>query len=287
VTLRMISAELLKLRKRRMIVIATIVMTLGIVLLVLVIPEIYHLAHSGSDPSGGTRGMQRGAVSLAFIGSVAGLIVGSAAGTGDVATGIFRDLVATGRSRWALFAARIPGAVLLFFPIVTVAYWVMAGLDVWFSSSTFRESGGVFVCQGGGGPCPQPQILSFAAPGFSAFGHWYLWVLLVTLFDLLVALGLASLAGSRSLTIGVLLGFQLIVSPLLSAVSQLGGLRQILFPQSFTALSPLSNEGGQDSGIHIFGTQITTSVGMAWLVVALWVVGLIAAGAYRTSRRDA
>lgn len=279
-TLRMVSAELLKLRKRRMIVIATIAMTLGIAVLVLVAPEIYHLTHTGSDPSGGTRGMQRGAVSLAFIGSVAALIVGSATGTGDVSTGIFRDLVATGRSRLALFGVRIPGSVLLFFPIVTVAYWVMAGLDVWFSSTAQVQ----LICPDGmvcgSGP-------SFAAPAFSAFGHWYLWVLLVTFFDLLIAIGLASLAGSRSLTIGVLLAFQLIAAPLLAIVTQFGGLRQFLFPQSFIALSPLSGLGGENSGIHIFGQQVTTSVGTAWLVLVLWVVVVIAAGAYRTVRRDA
>ena len=43
-------------------------------------------------------------------GAVAGVIVGATAGGADIEAGVFRDLAATGRSRTALFAARLPGA---------------------------------------------------------------------------------------------------------------------------------------------------------------------------------
>jgi hypothetical protein len=287
VTWRMVTAEVLKLRKRRMVVITTTALTFGIALLVMLVPELYHLAHAGSDPVGGTKGMQRAAVSLAFIGSVAGLIVGSAAGTGDLSTGIFRDLVATGRSRWALFAARVPGVLIFFVPIVTLAFWMGAGLDAWFSAASNPH---IVTCRPDLAPnvaCSFGPILAATTPALSAFAHWYLWVLLVTVFDLLLSLGVASLVGSRSLTVGLVLIFQLIASPLLAVVSQLAGLRQILFSQSFIALSPLAGQGGEDSGIHVFGQQVTTSVGTAWLVLLLWAIGMVAAGAYRTATRDA
>jgi hypothetical protein len=44
------------------------------------------------------------------LGSIAAILIGSTAGAGDVASGFFRTLVVTGRSRAALFAARIPSA---------------------------------------------------------------------------------------------------------------------------------------------------------------------------------
>src|ERR1039457_3030986 len=97
---RMISAEFTKLARSRGVLIALIVLTVGITLIVMVVPELYHLRHPGTVPLGGSRGLYRGAIALGFLGSIAALIVGSAAGTGDLASGIFRDLVATGRSRW-------------------------------------------------------------------------------------------------------------------------------------------------------------------------------------------
>jgi hypothetical protein len=272
VILPMIKAELLKLYKRRSVSIALVTLTVGIVVIVMVVPEIYHLTRPHSTgPSGGLRGMWHGSIALAVIGSVAGMIVGSAAGTGDLSSGIFRDLVATGRSRWTLFAVRVPSVLLYFVPVVTVAFALMVGFDKWF--------GGANLCP------PAAQCVEFANPTAAAFGHWYLWVLLVTCFDLLLSLGVASLLGSRSLTIGLLLGFQLIAAPLLAEVSALGGVRQVLFPQSFGALAPPRGPGG--GAIGMFGQTVTTSVAVAWVVLVVWVVAMAAAGAYRTATRDA
>ena len=47
---------------------------------------------------------------LALIASVVGVIIGATAGGADIESGVFRDLVATGRSRTALFFARVPAA---------------------------------------------------------------------------------------------------------------------------------------------------------------------------------
>ena len=46
-----------------------------------------------------------------FMGPVAAVLIGAEAGAGDLAAGVFRDNVLTGRSRTALFLARIPAAV--------------------------------------------------------------------------------------------------------------------------------------------------------------------------------
>src|SRR3954451_384526 len=52
---------------------------------------------------------------------VVGAIVGSTAGSQDIETGVFRDSAATGRSRVALFGARVPGALALVLPPTAVA----------------------------------------------------------------------------------------------------------------------------------------------------------------------
>src|SRR6202042_2628809 len=46
-------------------------------------------------------------------GALTAMLIGSEAGTADIASGVFRDLVATGRSRTVLFLVRAPAAVLV------------------------------------------------------------------------------------------------------------------------------------------------------------------------------
>ena len=46
-----------------------------------------------------------------YFGSFAAILIGAEAGTVDLTAGVFRDLVATGRSRTALFLTRIPAAI--------------------------------------------------------------------------------------------------------------------------------------------------------------------------------
>ena len=62
-------------------------------------------------------------------GSVAGAIVGATAGAADIEAGVFRDLVATGRSRLALFFARVPGAWAIVLPMLALAVALAAVLD--------------------------------------------------------------------------------------------------------------------------------------------------------------
>ena len=54
---------------------------------------------------------------MAFI---VGAIVGATAGTQDIESGVFRDLAATGRSRMALFGARVTRRLGVVLPILAV-----------------------------------------------------------------------------------------------------------------------------------------------------------------------
>lgn len=65
---------------------------------------------------------------LGMAAPVAGVLVGATAGGADLEAGVFRDLATTGRSRTALFAARLPGAWAIGVLPVLAAVAVCAGL---------------------------------------------------------------------------------------------------------------------------------------------------------------
>jgi hypothetical protein len=125
---------------------------------------------------------------LALSGSVIGVIVGATAGAADIEAGVFRDLVATGRSRLALFAARVPGAWAIVLPPLAAAVVLAA------------------VLSGGGDDVTRSLAQVLAAGALSAA----------------VCVGLAALTGSRGTGIGLALAFQLGVSPMLGQWAAIG-----------------------------------------------------------------
>ncbi len=252
---RLVSAELLKLRKRRGLFWWTLLLTVGVIVVVFGILEGLHLADpSRHGPAGGIEALRGSLIGLTSAGAIAAILVGTMAGAGDVTAGVFRDLVATGRSRWGLFAARVPGALALFLPMITLGYVIASVCAVTLA-----------------GPLP--------APGAALIAKGYGWVALSTSFDLVLALGFASLVGSRATTIGVLIGWQFIAEPLLSQVSFLGGLREGFFTGSLARLNPLPGPAR--------GLEVTHSVVVAVLVLVAWAAAALASGGWRTATRDA
>jgi ABC-type transport system involved in multi-copper enzyme maturation permease subunit len=268
-TMRMVSAELLKLRRRRGLFWWSLVLSVGVVSVVFAILEILHLNNPDHyGPPGGLNGLQGSIIGLSLAGSVAAILVGTAAGTADVSSGVFRDLVATGRSRWALFAARVPGALLFFLPIITLGYIVIAACSVGLAGSPSHPTGAV-------------EAAGLAAPSVGLIARGYVWVVVVTGFDLVLALGLASLIGSRATTIGVLLGWQFLAAPLIAQISLLGSSRQALYPLAFDRLIPRALFTDQGSPVIIHSVEVAVVVLLAWTAAAL------GAGAWRTATRDA
>jgi hypothetical protein len=254
---RMFKAEWLKLRRRRGLFWWSLGLSVGVVVVIFGVMEGLHLAGPERHaPVGGLSGLTGGLAALWAAGTVAAIIVGAFAGTADVSAGVFRDLVATGRSRWELFAARVPGALMFFLPIVTLGYLVVAGCSV--------------VLRG-----------SMEAAGASLMIRSYGWVLLATGFDLVIALGFASLTNSRATTIGVLIAWQFIAAPLLLHVSWLGSARQLIFTSALARLNPAPALEGPGS------MTVTSSAAVAAVVLAAWVAVTLVAGGWRTVTRDA
>ena len=106
---RLVSAEFLKLRKRRGLVISTLALTvLPMIIGYTVLLSIHAANPAKHGPAGGLENLSGSMDMLSTLSVVAAILVGATLGAGDLGSGVFRELVVTGRSRLALFAARVP-----------------------------------------------------------------------------------------------------------------------------------------------------------------------------------
>jgi hypothetical protein len=252
---QMISAELLRLRKKR----GMIALALAVVLVPLVIATGYDVIEHASDPAhygpaGGLHNFGRLLDLLGiFMGPVAAILIGAEAGAGDLAAGVFRDNVLTGRSRTALFLARIPAAVAVTLTVTGIAFAV--GL-----ATAFGFAGGL------------------PTPGATLILQSLAWLALANSVVCVIAIGVASLTGSRPGTITVLIGWELVLSPLLVQAVSLGSLRRGLLDAVLMFLKP-----GPASGAPV----IPMPAAVAVVVTIGWVLLLPALGARRMLTRDA
>lgn len=256
---RLVSAEFLKVRKRRGLAALTALLTVGAVVFAGGVLAVLHAAEPAKyGAAGGPGNLANAAYILSVLGAVAAVLVGATMGAGDLQAGVFRDLVATGRSRLALFTARIPGGLALLWPLVAVS-WAAAC------------AGSVLLA----GPNPRPGMAVMIEGG--------LWLLVATAVSYLMALGLASLAGTRSATVGILLAWQFAVTPLALAVAKLGVLREGLLTAGLDRMIP----AGLLPGARPDPVSQHMSVMLAVTVIAAWAVVPLVAGAWRTCTRDA
>jgi hypothetical protein len=250
-------ADLLKLRKRRglfwttaVLIVAPMVVAYGI----LAILHAANPAHHG--PAGGIANLGHGMSVLVLVGSIGAIIAGASAGADDLSSGVFRELVVTGRSRLALFAARIPGGLAFVLCFAAVAYAVSALVSVTAN-----------------GELPAPSLTLVVESG--------LWVFAELAFYFLLGLGLASLTGSKAYTIGILLAWRTAVSHILVSISALGVYRDVFPDVPFDRLAPSAIE---DYVRDV--PRVSISLAAAVLVLLLWVAIAAALGAWRTATRD-
>jgi hypothetical protein len=257
-TPRLISADVLKLRTRRGLVLIVGLLTVGAVAISNAVIELLHLSNSTAHgPAGGVTMLGHLAFVIAALGAVAAVIVGATVGSGDLDSGVYRDLAVTGRSRLALYAARIPAGLLFLVPFVAAAYAAEAGVSVVFA---------------GYHPLPSTYLLTVTG----------LWVLLKVIFYYLLAVGIACLVGSRSYTIGALLGWTLAVTPILASIATLGVVRELVPGVALDSLLPAALGGSARQGPVI---GMSAAAVAATLVV--WGVAALAGGAIRDTTRDA
>jgi ABC-type transport system involved in multi-copper enzyme maturation permease subunit len=254
----LIRADLLKLRRRRGLTVLLAVLLVGCTAGAYGTAALLHLAHPATQQSGGgLTGLADGALLLSVLGGVAAAIVGATAATADHDAGVYRDLVVTGRSRLALYTARIPAGLLFLLVFLSCAYLVAAVASVAFN---------------GGKPAPSASLL--AATGA--------WLVLEVAFYYVLALALACLLGSRSYAITAVLAWRLVLSPLLAGVTALGVARDLIPGVALDRLAPHAIAATARQG-----PAIGVSLGASLAVVIAWTTLLLVAAGRRDSRRDA
>ncbi len=142
-TLGMIATRFMELRKRRGLMITLILVTIGIPTVFLVARLLLHaVAPKTYGPAGGYdvyTAMVSGVLYL--FGFIVAATLGAAAGSGDLSDGMFRHEVVTGRSRLALYLARIPAGLAIIVPLVAAGFTVVCLVCVFASPSHLAING--------------------------------------------------------------------------------------------------------------------------------------------------
>ena len=247
--LRLIRAEVLKLRRRRGMLAIDAGITLGVVALAFGVGAIQHAGNPAKyGPAGGAASFKDALNVVMLLTIVAGAIVGSTAGAQDLESGVFRDLAATGRSRIALFGARITGAWAVVLPLAALSAGAMAGASIGLAGS-------------------------LPAPTAAAIMAGTLGLLATAALSSAAAVGLSALIGSRGPVIAIVLAFNLAIAQMLVGISFLGDVRQAL---PTVALARLAHANA----------DVPTTLGVAIAVTAAWIAAAFAAGAWRTTTRE-
>lgn len=258
-TRRMVNAEILKLRRHRTTMLTAATLSIGITMVYFLV-----IISRSNGSISADKALSSGSALLSmYFGSFAATFIGATAGTLDLTNGVFRDLVATGRSRIALLAVRIPAAV-------TVAL-------------TFNL-GGFVVTVAGALACGGD------APGLGLVVRYAGWVALATIVVTVLSVGVASLTGSRSLTLTAVIGWQTAATTLLFGAEFLGPLRQGLLSVALSHLRPGPAIGTRElpgSSNALPGLVLPMSTTVALLVLLAWAVLPIVAGARRIQTQDA
>jgi uncharacterized membrane protein YciS (DUF1049 family) len=252
---RLVSAELLKLRKRRGLVATALALTVLPMIIAYTVLLILHAVNATKHgPAGGLENLSGSMDLLTTLSVVAAILIGATLGAGDLSAGVFRELVVTGRSRLALFAARIPAGLAVLWTIVGAGFAVTAIGSTVFAGSLDAPSVGLLV--------------KTAA-----------WLGLVSGLALVLALGVSSAIGSRGTTIGIVLGWQIVAVPVLLQIKTLGSLREALLGAATARLAPAALFDGAPT--------VAMSLAATVAVIVVWAVVPLAFGVWRTATRDA
>jgi len=148
-TLSLITTRMMELRRRRGLMIALLVVNIGIPATFLIVRLVAHaVAPRSYGPAGGYSvftGLV--AVILYVFGFIVAAVVGCSAGSTDLTDGMFRHLVVTGRSRVALYLARIPAGLAVVLPIVAAGFILVCAVCV-FAAPTKDSYSGVTLPAG-------------------------------------------------------------------------------------------------------------------------------------------
>jgi hypothetical protein len=294
---RVISAKFMELRRRQGLLIAVFILAVGIEVVIDAIFLILHGVDPKSyKPAGGLSKFRAFCFVFVETFGISGILVGAAAGSSDLSDGVFRHLVVTGRSRIALFIARIPAGLLILFPITALGYAIEA-----FIAALAAPKGNLISVNIGSAattaPAAGPHLHGIAVtvlsdtPSIHLLVITGLWLMLQVLVAFVLGLGLGALTGSRYVSVAILIAMQLIVTPLLGGVTipHLVNAQRAWIGVAFLQLEPsalTSFTGGGGGNGNLLGIAPMPTFALP-IVIISWIVVALGLGGWRMTRRDA
>jgi hypothetical protein len=139
----MISTRFMELRKRRGLMLTLVLVTIGIPTVFLAIRLLLHaLAPKTYGPAGGYN-IYTALVSgvLYIFGFIVAATLGATAGSADLTEGMFRHLVVTGRSRLAIYLARIPAGLAIITSLVAAGFAIVCAVCVFAAPTQLKYNG--------------------------------------------------------------------------------------------------------------------------------------------------
>jgi hypothetical protein len=267
----LIGAKFLELRRRRVLMAVTAAFTVGTPVIFYGIREIYHVSDPAHSGPAGADAFANVVTLMAEFGFIVAVMLGATAGTSDLTDGMFRHLVITGRSRLALYLARIPAGLSILLSLAAVGCTVAALVTAFLSG-------------------PQPASVAAALPGDLARSG--LWLELDLAIGFTAGLGLGSLMGQRTVPVVLFTVWQIIITPQLAdhMLPHLINAQRMVVGVAMDQLKPAVLAGGVTIG-PAGGIQPAVLPPMpTWAmaaVIAGWVLCWLAIGAWRMATRDA
>ena len=266
----LIRAKLLELRKRRTLMIVIVAFTVGLPVIFYGVRLLYHLGDPARyAPAGAPDAFATAGTLMGEFGFIAAAALGVTAGTADLTEGMFRHLVITGRSRLALYLARIPAGLSILLSLAAAGFAVTCLVTAFLGT---------------------PDTASAVTVTVGDMVRSGLWLELYLLTGFVVGLGLGSLMGQRTVPVVLLVVLEIIITPVVADHPLpffLDGER-LLVGVAMDQLKPAVLAGG---------TQVGPSGGLVHLppmptwamisVIAGWIVGWSVIGAWRMATRDA
>ncbi len=145
----MIATRFMELRKRRGLMLALIFVTIVLPTVFLVVRLLAHaIAPKSFGPAGGSDIFNALVAGVLYVfGFIVAATLGCTAGSVDLTEGMFRHLVVTGRSRLALYLARIPAGLAIVVSMVAIGFTIVCAVCV-FAAPTQVSYQGVNVPAG-------------------------------------------------------------------------------------------------------------------------------------------
>ena len=266
----LIRAKLLELRKRRTLMIVIVAFTVGLPVIFYGVRLLYHLGDPARyAPAGAPDAFATAGTLMGEFGFIAAAALGVTAGTADLTEGMFRHLVITGRSRLALYLARIPAGLSILLSLAAAGFAVTCLVTAFLGT---------------------PDTASAVTVTVGDMVRSGLWLELYLLIGFILGLGLGSLMGQRTVPVVLLVVLEIIITPVLADHPLpffLNGERLVV-GVAMDQLKPAALAGGTTVGpsgglVHLPPMPTWAMIS----VIAGWIVGWSVIGAWRMATRDA